>query len=296
VITHAQLLGFGFSADAIKHRVGAGRLHPLMRGLYAVGRPHVTRHGRWMAAVLACGPGAALSHRSAAALLGIHTESGGPIEVCVRSSSARRRPALRVHRRPSLPPTDYTTCERIPVTTPVRTLLDLATHLTAPELESAVNAADRRDLVDPESLRSELEHHAGQAGVAALRALLHHSTFTLTDSELERRLLPIARRAGLPLPQTRRRLNGFLVDFYWPDLGLVVETDGLRYHRTPAQQARDRVRDQAHTAAGLTPLRFTHAQVRYEPEMVLLTLAAVASRLCGGKVGAADERGQSPRA
>jgi very-short-patch-repair endonuclease len=80
---------------------------------------------------------------------------------------------------------------------------------------------------------------------------------------------------------TGRRINGFKVDFYWPDLGLVVETDGLRYHRTPAQQARDRSRDQAHTAAGLTCLRFTHAQVRYEPEQAEKTLRAVARRLRG---------------
>ncbi len=101
----------------------------------------------------------------------------------------------------------------------------------------------------------------------------------MTDSELERQFLPLARAAGLPLPLTQQPLNGFRVDFYWPDLGLVVETDGLRYHRTPSQQARDRLRDQAHAAVGLTPLRFTHAQVRFEPNHVRDTLAAVASRL-----------------
>src|SRR5262249_41501587 len=106
-----------------------------------------------------------------------------------------------------------------------------------------------------------------------------HRTFTLTDSRLERRLLPIARKAGLGRPETRRHLNGVRVDFYWPDLGLVVETDGLRYHRTPSQQARDRIRDQAHTRAGLTPLRFTRAQAEFEPEQVRETLAAVAGRL-----------------
>ena len=287
VVTHAQLLGFGFSANAIKHRVTTGRLHPLLRGVYAVGRPRVTRQGRWLAAVLACGPDAVLSHRSAAALWGIDTEADETVEVCVRSSSARRRPGVRVHRRPTLAFADCTTCDRIPVTTPVCTLLDLASYLTAPELEGAVNAADRRNLVDPESLRSALDHHGGRPGVVALRTVLDRRTFTLTDSELERRLLPIARRAGLPLPQTRRRLNGFVVDFDGPDLGLVVETDGLRYHRTPAQQARDRVRDQAHTAAGLTPLRFTHAQVTYEPELVRATLAAVARRLAGSRASAA---------
>ena len=101
----------------------------------------------------------------------------------------------------------------------------------------------------------------------------------LTESELEQLFLPIARRAGLGLPITRALVNGFKVDFYWPELGLVVETDGLRYHRTPAQQARDRIRDQTHSAAGLTPLRFTHAQVRFETEYVEATVAKVARRL-----------------
>lgn len=91
----------------------------------------------------------------------------------------------------------------------------------------------------------------------------------------------IVREADLPIPLTGRHVNGFRVDFYWPDLRLVVETDGLRYHRTPTQQARDRLRDQAHLAAGLAPLRFTHRQVRYEPGYVRLTLLAVANRLRG---------------
>ncbi len=120
---------------------------------------------------------------------------------------------------------------------------------------------------------------AGSEGVAALRETLDRRTFVLTDSELERRFLPIARGAGLPPPETQRMVNGFRVDFYWHELGLVVETDGLRYHRTPAQQAADRVRDQAHTAAGLTPLRFTHAQVRYERRHVEETLRTISQRL-----------------
>jgi very-short-patch-repair endonuclease len=101
----------------------------------------------------------------------------------------------------------------------------------------------------------------------------------MTDSELERRFLSIVDSLRLARPQSRQHLNGFRVDFHWPDLGLVVECDGLRYHRTPAQQSRDHLRDQAHTAAGLVPLRFTHEQVRYEPEPVRRTLATVVRRL-----------------
>ncbi len=143
--------------------------------------------------------------------------------------------------------------------------MDIATVLPTGVLEAAVNEADERDLVGLEDLRTELELRKGQHGVRPLRALLDRATFTLTDSELERRFLPIARRAGLALPRTQAHVNGFRVDFYWPDLGLVVETDGLRYNRTPAQQARDRIRDQAHAAAGLRHLRYTEWQVHYEP-------------------------------
>jgi very-short-patch-repair endonuclease len=158
-------------------------------------------------------------------------------------------------------------------------MVDLATRLDRPRLEAAVNEADKRDLVDPESLRAALTRRGGQPGVRVLCELLDRRTFVLTDSELERRFLPIARRAGLARPLTGQYLNGFKVDFYWPDLGLVVETDGLRYHRTAAEQARDRLRDQTHTAGGLTALRFTHAQVRFEPDHVCEVLARVARRL-----------------
>src|SRR5438874_171443 len=119
----------------------------------------------------------------------------------------------------------------------------------------------------------------GRRGIRTLREVLDKHTFRLTRSELERLFLAIVRTAGLPIPLTQQIVNGFKVDFFWPELGLVVETDGLRYHRTPAQQARDRLRDQAHTAAGLTPLRFTRAQVRFDPAHVQATLAAAAVRL-----------------
>lgn len=272
----------GLSARAIERRLANGRLHQLMRGIYAVGRPEITRHGRWMAAVLSCGPSAALSHRSASALWGIGTEPISHIEVSVRASSSLRRPGIRIHRRPTLGPEDFDTRDGIPVTAPVRTLTDLATQLGRRSLERAIGEADRLDLVDPETLRAALGAHRGQKGVARLRELLDRRTFRLTDSELERIFLPLAADAGLPMPLTRQRVNGFKVDFYWPDVALVVETDGLRYHRTPAQQAHDRLRDQAHTAAGMTPLRFTHAQVRFEAAHVRETLATVARRLAGG--------------
>lgn len=277
VVALFQLLELGYTLSAIKHRIAKGRLHPVRRGVYAVGRPDLTREGEWMAAVLSCGPGAVLSHLSAAALWRICRERDRAVHVSIDAGGVRCQRDIIIHRRPGLDE-DATRCAGIPVTTPVRTLLDIATRLPRGTLEAAVNEADKLDLVDPESLRAGLESRKGQHGVRPLRALLDRTTFVLTDSELERRFLRIARRARLPNPQTQARVNGFRVDFYWPDLGLIVETDGLRYHRTPSQQTRDRLRDQTHTAAGLTPLRFTHGQIRYEPKSVQVTLEAVARR------------------
>jgi very-short-patch-repair endonuclease len=116
-------------------------------------------------------------------------------------------------------------------------------------------------------------------GLAVLRGSLDRNTFTTTDSVLERRFLALVRESGLPMPLTQQRVNGYRVDFYWPELGLVVETDGLRYHRTPAQQAVDHRRDHAHAAAGLERLRFPRAHIRYEPSRVIETLSRVIQRL-----------------
>lgn len=282
VVTRAQLLEAGYSAKAVKHRVARGRLHRVMQGVYAVGRPELTQHGRWMAAVLSCGPEAVLSHESAAALWDLRPPRHGRVHVSVPAHVARRPRGVAVHRLAAIGPGYVTRRHRIAVTTPIVTLVDTATCVERAALETAVSEADKLGLTDPEGLRSALDRLGRRPGVKALRELLDRRTFVLTDSALERRFLPLARAAGLPLPETRRYVNGFRVDFYWPELGLVVETDGLRYHRTPVQQARDRVRDQAHTAAGLTPLRFTHAQVAYERTHVRATLVAVAGRLRGG--------------
>jgi very-short-patch-repair endonuclease len=232
-----------------------------------------------MAAVLSCGPRAVLSHESAAALWMIRRSTRGPIDVSVPYRVRRRRPGIVLHRRPTLSEDDIARRDGIPVTTPICTLIDLATRLKPGPLEAAINEADKLNLTDSEELRSALPRHARRSGVPKLREVLDRHTFTLTDSELERAFMPLARAAGLSKPLTGVVVNGFKVDFYWPDLGLVVETDGLRYHRTPAQQARDRLRDQAHVRAGLTPLRFTRAQVKFEPRHVVATLEDVAGRL-----------------
>jgi very-short-patch-repair endonuclease len=278
VVTRRQLLELGFTAKEIECRLADARLHQVWRSVYAVGRPHLAQEGRWMAAVLACGLGSVLSHGSAGALWGILSAWGSTIHVSIPSPLARKRPGIAVHRRRGLA-AHVTRHHGIPVTTPALTIVDLAACNPTRVIEEVVNAADTEDLIDPETLRSSLADLPRVPGIAAVRRVLDQRTFVLTDSALERRFLPIVRRAGLPKPLTRHFVDGFRVDFYWPDLRLVVETDGLRYHRTPSQQARDRRRDQAHTAAGRTPLRFTHAQVWYEPATVERTLKAVTRRL-----------------
>jgi very-short-patch-repair endonuclease len=221
-------------------------------------------------------------------------EQPGEIHLSLPGPATRSRAGIRVHRRNRLAEADRSRHVDIPVTSPARTLIDLGSRLGEPELEAAVNEADRLGLIDPESLRQRVDDHRGSPGVPSLRNLLDRRTFTLTDSELERRFMRLVDRARLPRPLTQQRVNGFRVDFYWPKLGLVVETDGLRYHRTPAQQSRDRVRDQAHVAAGLTALRFTHAQVRYDPTGVANTLRSVAERCRLRFVGLPDQEPGDP--
>jgi very-short-patch-repair endonuclease len=275
-VTRTQLEGLGFSRRGVEHRVKSGRLHLISRGIYAVGRPELTPDGRWMAAVLVCGDGAMLSHRSAAELWGIGRE-GDVIDVIVRRKCEIRRKGLKVRSRPSLGAKSVTRWRGIPVTDPVQTLIDLATELPPLRLERAVNEADKLDLVDPETLRREIDGHRGEPGVKKLATLLDRHTFRLSDSDLEVLFRPLALAARLPAPLTKQWILDYEVDFHFPGHDLIVETDGLRYHRTPSQQARAARRDQIHTAAGFRVLRFTHWQIAHAADEVTATLRKVAA-------------------
>jgi very-short-patch-repair endonuclease len=275
VLTRSDLEALGFSKMAIDHRLATGRLHLISRGIYAVGRPELTPHGRWMAAVLVCGNAAMLSHRSAAQLWGIGHEEGKRIDVTVRRKAEIHRAGIKVRARPSLPETSVVVRFGIPVTHPVQTLIDLTTELRVLQVERAINEADKLDLVDPETLRRALDAYAGMPGVKALRTMLDRHTFRLSDSDLEILFRPLALAAGFPLPLTKHRVLGYEADFWFPDHDLIVETDGLRYHRTPSQQARAAKRDQKHTAAGLRVLRFTHWQIAHAANEVTDVLRRV---------------------
>jgi len=234
-----------------------------------------------MVAVLACGEKALLSHHSAAALWGFGEERRSLIDVSMYRHCKVRRRGIRVHDRAGLWNRDIGTRLGIPATQPVRTFLDIALELPANRLERAINQADKHDVIDPEALRKALDDHRGEPGIRPLRKILDEHTFRLSDEELEVLFRPLAAAAGLPVPLTKHKVNEFEVDFFWPDFGLVVETDGWRYHRTPSAQTRDALRFQVHTAAGLTPLRFSHYQVKHEPRHVREILEKTCQRLGG---------------
>ena len=280
VIDHDQLTARGYTNEAIDHRVENGRLHRVFRGVYAVGRPELTQQGRWMAAIRACRPEAWLSHGDGAALYGIRERPPGAIHLSVPPSARRSHEGIVAHRR-HLAGHERTEHQGIPVAAIEVVLADLATSLRRGPLEAAINEADVQGLITVPRLRERVDAMPPRrSGRRPLLDTLDRRTFRFTRSELERAFIRLALRAGLPRPETRAMVNGFEVDFYWPDLGLIVETDGLTYHRTPQSQARDRLRDQALFAAVLMPpLRFTHSQIRYEPGYVEAMLATVARRL-----------------
>ncbi|HYC81775.1 MAG TPA: DUF559 domain-containing protein [Solirubrobacterales bacterium] len=222
-----------------------------------------------MAAVLASGPGAQLSHRSGAALWGIGRQVGGLIDVTIPPGSGRRRPGIKLHRR-ALPPRRFV--HRIPVGNPLSILVDLATCLETEEVEDAVNAADHLRLIATPDVRAGLDRIPARPGAGRLRRILDAQTFSRSQTALERRFLPIARAAGLPKPGSQVRLGRYRVDFHWPELGLVVEADSHTYHHTVAQQTVDMERDQAHARAGRRTVRFNHRQVFRQPDHVRAVL------------------------
>jgi very-short-patch-repair endonuclease len=272
IVSRAELLEVGFHPKAIEHRVKTKRLHPQARGVYSVGSPHLTKYGRWMVAVKRCGPGAVLSFLSAAVLWGLWEKEPDRISVTVPRNRRPRAQDMTPHRR-DLPRRALTRHHGIPVTSVVQTLIDLATILTRDQLERVIGQADAKNVIRADALRERLETEDGR-GARTLKETLDRDSFVLSHSELERLFIPLAERAGLPRPESQRQLGSARVDFYWPELNLVVECDSLRYHRTQLQQAEDRARDHAHLLAGRTCLRFTHHQVAHEPGHVVAVLAS----------------------
>jgi predicted transcriptional regulator of viral defense system len=260
VVSLAQLRELGLATGAVEHRVRLGRLHRVHRGVYAVGHVALRREGRWLAAVLACGTGAVLSHRTAAKHWGLLHSDQTRIDVTAPRSRGGA-PGIRLHRSRSLDALDTTSHEGIPITTVPRTLLDLAARVNAHRLERALAQAERLRLYDDRAIRDLLARTNGHRGKAILERAIAHEP-KLTRSELEARVLGAVRDAGLPEPMVNTALNALdhqpiEVDLHWPAHHLIVELDGYATHGTRHAFEADRRRDAALQAAGQRVMRFT---------------------------------------
>jgi very-short-patch-repair endonuclease len=274
VVTRRQLSELGLGKSAIDARIRAGWLHRIHQGVYAVGRPTLTTKGRFLAAVVSCGPGAALSHLSAAILWALLPERGPRIDVTVpRGGQRRRRKALIIHRS-ALPEAHVTVKDGIPVTTPARTLIDLADVLPRRQLERAFDEAAylRLDLAD-------LQPIPGRRGSGVLAQVLerHRPGSTRTRSHLEERMLRLCQRVRLPAPQVNARIAGYECDFVWREAGLIVETDSWSAHGTRAAFERDRRRDADLLASGWRVLRVSYERLEREPAWVAKHIAEALS-------------------
>lgn len=271
VVARRQLISLGLGEDAIDARLCLGRLHRLHRGVYAVGHQVVPREGRWMAAVLACGDGAVLSHRSAAALWGIATFSG-KIEVTTPRDT-RSRDAIRRHCA-FLPPDEVAVVDGIPVTSVNRTLFDYAGVSSLDRLEAAIREAEYRRLWDHLSLPALLARYPGHRGNAGMRLCLErlNKTVGFTRSDLEELFLPFLDRFGLVRPHLNARLHvrgeWIEVDCLWRKERLVAELDSRSAHETRSAFETDRQRDRRLQAEGWRVIRVTWRQLNDEPERI----------------------------
>jgi uncharacterized protein DUF559 len=241
--------------------MSVGRLHAVYRGVYAVGHRVLTREGRWMAAVLAGGTNAVPSHAAAAAAWDLRPVGSGAIHVTIPGTAGRaRRARLKLHGSTTLTPELTTTHRGILITTPARTLVDLATTLAGRSLEHAIDLADQRGLVDFADLRA--------ANSASLQAVLENYRPAPTRSHLEEGFLKLCDEHGIPRPETNALIEGILVDFVWLHRRLIVEVDGYEYHREPSRFERDRENDVTLTVKGWRVMRFTWRKIEQHPAWV----------------------------
>jgi very-short-patch-repair endonuclease len=270
VISVRQLYSLGLSDRQVRKRVAEGSLHRLHRGVYVVGR--LTQDGRWLGAVVACGKPAVLSHQAAGELWALRRRTRGrAVDVTVPRAAGRRgRAGITVHRVPTLRLDERTLHHGIPVTTPVRTLLDLATILPRRQLERAIDEADRLGLCTEEGLNGIVKAQFGRPGASALRTVLdeHRLGSTATRNDFEERFLELCGKHRLPQPDVNVPLLDYVVDFLWPETGLVVELDGRATHGTRRAFQADRDRDGRLAVAGYLVVRFTWWDVTRRPAVV----------------------------
>ncbi len=271
VVTSEQLLACGLGRGGIKHRVTTGRLQRLWRGIYAFGHSELTREGHLIAAVLACGPDAVLSHMSAAVHWELLARPREAIDVTVVGRGTRgSRPGINLHSARRLDPADLTAHHGIPITTPARTLVDLCAVVPARLVERAYEQAQIQRLITFDAVVKTLERAPGRTTRPLSRLVaVERKTSTITRSVLEERFLALVRRGGLPEPEVNVRLHGYEVDFLWRAQRRVIEVDGHAYHSTRQATTRDRRKDNDLELAGFPVTRFTSDQVLHDPEDTL---------------------------
>jgi uncharacterized protein DUF559 len=275
VVSRSQLLALGLSRGAVEHWLSVGRLQLLFRGVYSVGHTALRAEGRRLAAVLACGPGAVLSHRSAASHWGLLRTDQTRIDVTA-PRGRHGAPGIRLHRSRSLDAQDTTHHEGIPITSVSRTLLDLAATARPSELERALAQTERLQLYDHRATEGTIARANGHRGTQIL-AQATSRTPKWTQNEWEAEFLDLIREAGLPEPETN---DAFHVpdyghcepDYHWPQHRVIVETDGFETHGTRHAFRNDRAKDAALTAYGYRVLRFTRDD---EPALAIKRLRTV---------------------
>lgn len=284
-----QLRELGLGTRAVQHRASAGRLHRIHKTVYSlVPKALLKREGLYMAAVLACGPGAVLSHRSAAVLHQLRDWGYTSIEVTVPGRSGRTHPGVVVHRSTTLTAKDVTVVNNIPVTSLERTLLDLAEIVDQRQLERAFDQAEIVEGLDLNRINEQLARNATRPGAKKVRHVLenHYIGSTPTENDFEEALLTLTRALSLPDPEVQFWIDpgdggpSIRADFAWPDRRVVVETDGRQTHGTKQAFEADRRRDQRLIAAGWTVIRTTWRQLKHRPHElrpVLLKLLGPAS-------------------
>lgn len=285
VVTRAQLLAAGVTRRQVERRTRSNRFRPLHRGVYLVG-PVRPRWAPEMAAVLACGRGAVLSHRSAALLWGLLTRrpDGMPVDVTIQGSDRGRRAGILAHRVVRLDAEEVALLEGIPVTAAGRTIIDVAGVVSGRELEGAVARAERERLISHGELSLLLLRHTARPGARALRALLTGvGAPALTRSEAEDRFLALTRRYGLPAPEANVLVAGYEVDFLWRSEGIIVEVDGFAFHSSQTRFESDRRRDRDLAAAGYQVIRVTWRQIVDEPEQTMVRIGQALALAAAGR-------------
>ena len=274
VLTEAEIVALGVSVDQLRYRARTGRLHRLYPKVYAVGHTNLTPRGRWRAAVLACGPEAALSCQSAGAFHAIRQTARSAIDVSTPKRGRKGHTGIDLHRVRTLDPRDVTVIDHIRVTTVARTLVDLAEILDESALENAIQQSEMRGLLDVRKTLEAIERVHGRRGAHVLRDLLD-DTSPPTMNEIEQRFFDLCRRASLPLPQTQVTVGPYVVDFLWPEQRVVVETDGAKVHRTHRAFEHDKVKAADLAVFGLTYVPVTWRRLTRTPEEIEGTIRAV---------------------